>query len=76
VQVRDVTLHRDGRRVDGVKLRSRGRRLACRVRGDAGAGCHARVEVELDEPAERTAPGQLACLYAGERIVGHGTVAA
>jgi tRNA-specific 2-thiouridylase len=76
VQVRDVTLHRDGRRVDGVKLRSRGRRLACRVRGDAGAGCHARVEVELDEPAERTAPGQLACLYAGELIVGQGTVAA
>jgi tRNA-specific 2-thiouridylase len=76
VQVRDVTLHRDGRRVDGVKLRSRGRRLACRVRGDAGAGRHARVDLELTAPAERTAPGQLACLYAGEAIVGHGTVAA
>jgi tRNA U34 2-thiouridine synthase MnmA/TrmU len=34
------------------------------------------VSVELDEPAERTAPGQLACLYAGELLVGYGTIAA
>jgi tRNA U34 2-thiouridine synthase MnmA/TrmU len=31
--------------------------------------------IELDEPAERTAPGQIACLYAGDVVVGHGTVA-
>jgi tRNA-specific 2-thiouridylase len=75
VQVREVTLHRDGGCVDGVKVRSRGRRLSCRLAGEAGAGRHARVSVELEEPAERTAPGQFACLYAGELIVGYGTVA-
>jgi tRNA U34 2-thiouridine synthase MnmA/TrmU len=30
--------------------------------------------VRLDEPAERTAPGQFACLYSGDVIVGHGTI--
>jgi tRNA U34 2-thiouridine synthase MnmA/TrmU len=34
------------------------------------------VEIELARPAERTAPGQLACLYSGDVVVGHGTVAA
>ena len=76
VRVREVTLHRDGGCVDGVKVRSRGRRLACRLAGEAGAGRHEHVSVELKEPAERTAPGQFACLYAGDVIVGHGTVAA
>ncbi len=75
VRVREVTLHRDGGCVDGVKVRSRGRRLACRLAGEAGAGRHEHVSVELKEPAERTAPGQFACLYAGDVIVGHGTVA-
>jgi tRNA U34 2-thiouridine synthase MnmA/TrmU len=76
MQVRDVTLHRDGGCVDGVKIRSHGRRLACQLAGGTGAGRHPRISVELREPAERTAPGQFACLYAGELIVGHGTVAA
>jgi tRNA-specific 2-thiouridylase len=76
VQVREVTLHRDGGCVDGVKVRSRGRRFPCRLVGEAAAGRHPRVSVELDEPAERTAPGQFACLYAGDVIVGYGTVAA
>ncbi len=76
VQVREVTLHRDGGCVDGVKVRSRGRRLECRVAGEAGVGRHEHVSVELKEPAERTAPGQFACLYAGDVIVGHGTVTA
>jgi tRNA-specific 2-thiouridylase len=75
VQVREVTLHRDGDCVDGVKVRSRGRRLSCRLAGEASAGQHPNVSVELQEPAERTAPGQFACLYAGESIVGYGTVA-
>ncbi|HEY5343517.1 MAG TPA: tRNA 2-thiouridine(34) synthase MnmA [Solirubrobacteraceae bacterium] len=74
VRVRGVTLHRHGACVDGVKVRSRGRRLACRLAGEVGAGRHEHVSVELREPAERTAPGQFACLYAGDVIVGHGTV--
>jgi tRNA-uridine 2-sulfurtransferase len=74
VAVRQVTLHRDGGCVDGLRVRTHGRRFPCRLAQDLGAGHHARVSVELDEPAERTAPGQLACLYAGEVIVGYGTI--
>jgi tRNA-specific 2-thiouridylase len=76
VGVREVTLHRDGGCVNGVRVRSHGRMFACRLAQDLGAGRHARVSVELDEPAERTAPGQLACLYAGELVVGYGTIVA
>ncbi len=75
VSVREATLHRDGRCVDGVRVRAHGRRFACRLPGDLRAGRHARVAIELDEPAERTAPGQIACLYAGDLVVGYGTIA-
>ncbi len=74
VRVRDVTLHRDGGRVDGVKVRYRGRRMPCHIEGSPPAGTHERVEVRMIEQIERTAPGQIACLYAGDRIVGHGTI--
>ena len=73
--VREATLHRDGACVDGVRVRAHGRRFACRLAGDPGAGRHARLSVELEEPAERTAPGQLACMYSGDVVVGHGTIA-
>ncbi|HEY1456974.1 MAG TPA: tRNA 2-thiouridine(34) synthase MnmA [Solirubrobacteraceae bacterium] len=76
VSVRDVTLHRPGACVDAVKVRSRGRRLACHPLSATAPGTHERLELELIQPRERTAPGQLACLYAGELIVGHGTIAA
>jgi tRNA-specific 2-thiouridylase len=72
--VREATLHRDGGCVDGVRVRSHGRRFACRLQGDPRAGRHARVSVELEEPVERTAPGQVACMYAGDVVVGHGTI--
>jgi tRNA-uridine 2-sulfurtransferase len=75
VSVRDVILHRDGATVDAVKVRYRGTRLPCRIAGDPAAGAYPSVDVELVEPAERTAPGQIACLYSGEVIVGHGTIA-
>ena len=76
VAVRDVTLRRAGAVVDHVKVRSRGRRVPCRLTRPAGPGCHPCIEVELGEPIERTAPGQLACLFAGELIVGYGTITA
>jgi len=76
VQVRDVMLHRDGGCVDGVRVRSHGRRFACRLAGDLKAGRHAHVGIELDEPAERTAPGQIACLYSGDLVVGYGAITA
>jgi tRNA U34 2-thiouridine synthase MnmA/TrmU len=34
------------------------------------------MHLELSEPVERTAPGQLACMYAGDVVVGYGTIAA
>ncbi len=76
VAVRDVTLRRTGARVDGVKVRSRGQRYPCRLARDHGPGTHATVDVELEQPIERTAPGQIACLYEGDLILGYGTVAA
>ncbi len=75
VPVCDATLHRDGVAVDAIKVRYRGARLRCRLAEHPPAGVHPSIEVELIEPAERTAPGQVACLYAGELIVGHGTIA-
>jgi tRNA-specific 2-thiouridylase len=73
--VRDVTLHRDGTYVDAVKVRYRGRRVSCRIDGVTEAGVHPWVDVLTPDPHERTAPGQMACLYAGDRVVGYGTIA-
>jgi tRNA-specific 2-thiouridylase len=74
--VRELTLHRNGECVDGVRVRSHGRRLRCRLHEDLKPGSHASASIELAQPAERTAPGQIACLYAGELVVGHATIAA
>ncbi len=76
LRVRDVTLHRAGGIVDGVRVRAHGRTFACRVDGDLDAGSHALVDIDLEQDLERTAPGQIACLYAGELVVGHGTITA
>jgi len=76
MSVSALTLHRDAGCVDRVRVRAHGRRLPCRLRGELHAGRHERAALELDEPAERTAPGQVACLYAGDLLVGHGTIAA
>ncbi|HEY2718803.1 MAG TPA: tRNA 2-thiouridine(34) synthase MnmA [Solirubrobacteraceae bacterium] len=73
--VDELTLHRDGACVDGVRVRSHGRRFPCRVERGLLAGRHTRASIELAEPAERTAPGQVACLYAGDVVVGYGTIA-
>jgi tRNA-specific 2-thiouridylase len=73
---RAVTLHRRASCVDGVRVRAHGRTFACRLAEDLPAGTHELVSIELAESAERTAPGQIACLYAGDLVVGHGTIAA
>jgi tRNA-specific 2-thiouridylase len=72
--VRELTLHRSGACVDGVRVRSHGRRFPCRIERDLDPGRHASASIALSEPAERTAPGQLACLYAGDVVVGYGTI--
>jgi len=74
VRLRGARLHREGSRVDRVKLRYRSRALAARVSGQAGAGRHRELVLELAEPAAGAAPGQLACLMDGELVVGWGTI--
>jgi tRNA-specific 2-thiouridylase len=76
IEVAGVTLRRPGEEVDGVRVRAHGRTLACRLADNPAAGRHERIEIELEQPAERTAPGQVACLYAGELVVGYGTISA
>jgi len=75
VRVRDAVLHRDGSEVDAVKLRYRSRALPATVSA-AGRGRHSSLEVDLAEGFPGVAPGQTAVLMAGERIIGHGTIAA
>ena len=74
VRVRDAVLHRDGGRVDGIKLRYRARPVPASVSG-AASGRHAELEVELGESFDAASPGQAAVLLSGETIVGHGTIA-
>jgi tRNA-uridine 2-sulfurtransferase len=78
VRVRGARLLRDGARVDRVKLRYRTTPLPARLVGaDAlRAGSHRALEIELGEPVDGAAPGQMACLMDGETIVGWGTIAA
>ncbi len=74
VALRGARLNRGGARVDRVKLRYRSRPLACTVTGSPGAGRHDRLELELAEPVDGAAPGQLACLMDGDLVVGWGTI--
>ena len=75
VRVEGATLRRDGGCVDGLRVRAHGRLHACRLPDAPAAGGHASLEVVLEEPAERTAPGQVACLYSDDVVVGYGTIA-
>jgi len=74
VRVRGARLHRDGVRVDRVKLRYRSRPLPARVCDSPPAGRHRELTLELDEPVAGAAPGQLACLMDGELIIGWATI--
>jgi len=80
VRLRDAFLHRDGARVDGVRLRYHSHVVPAAARAGAtqaaAPGAHAALEVELGEEFSAASPGQTAVLLAGEAIVGHGTIAA
>ncbi len=76
VAVRDVILRAGGAGVDGVRVRSHGPLLSGRLTSELGPGRHDGVEVSLREPVPRAAPGQIACLYEGDVILGYGTIAA
>jgi tRNA-uridine 2-sulfurtransferase len=75
VRLRDAVLHRDGGRVDAVKLRYHSKALPAAV-SVAERGRHPALEVKLAEDFPGVSPGQTAVLMAGETIVGHGTIAA
>jgi tRNA-uridine 2-sulfurtransferase len=74
VTIRDAVLHRDGARVDAVRLRYRSTPIPAVVSA-AATGRHAELEVELGEAFDAASPGQAAVLLSGEAIVGHGTIA-
>jgi len=74
VQIRNARLHRPANSVDRVKLRYRARPLPCRVSGDPQPGRHAALTLELSDPVDGAAPGQLACLMDGDLVVGWGTI--
>jgi tRNA-specific 2-thiouridylase len=75
VGLRDAVLHREGARVDRVKLRYRSAAIACCLEGRPSPGRHDRLALKLAEPVDGVAPGQTACLLAGERVVGCATIA-
>ena len=78
VAVRGARLFREGARVDHVKLRYRTKPLPARLANGGAAlaaGPHRRLEIELGEPVDGAAPGQMACLMDGDVIVGWGTIA-
>jgi len=74
VAIRDAVLHRDGARVDGVRLRYHANVVPAAV-SSAATGRHGSLTVDLHEPFAGAAPGQAAVLLSGDRIVGHGTIA-
>jgi tRNA-uridine 2-sulfurtransferase len=65
VRVGGLRMHRPATEVDAVKLRYRSAPVACTLDGSA---------IRLQDPASAPAPGQTACLLAGDRVVGSATV--
>lgn len=74
VKLRGLRLRRAGARVDQVKLRYRSRPIPARLSDEPPAGRHAAGTLELGEPVDGAAPGQLACLLDGELVIGWATI--
>ena len=72
MRLADVRLHRPAAQVEQVRLRYHARALDCTARPPSEDGT---LELELAEPAEAVAPGQLACLMRDDAVVGEGTIA-
>lgn len=73
VRLRNAVMHRDGVRVDRVRLRYHTEPVPARV--EARAGTHKHLELKLDRPFDGPAPGQAAVLMSGDVVVGHATIA-
>lgn len=74
VRLRDVVLHREPWRVDGVKLRYRQQPRRARVLDAPDPGVVGPGTVVLEEPLLKAAPGQTAMLLDGDVVVGTGTI--
>ena len=74
VRLRGARLHRGSERAGSVRLRYHAHAIPCRL-SPAAPGEHAELELELSEPAYGVAPGQTACLYDGDLVVGRATIA-
>jgi len=74
VPVRGARLHRDGARVDRVKLRYRAKPLPARLLGAPAAGSHRTLQIALEQPVDGAAPGQTACLMDGDVVIGWATI--
>jgi tRNA-specific 2-thiouridylase len=70
-----VQLYRSANQVDRVKLRYRSEPVPCKTPATLPAGRYPRIEIMLNEPFMAAAPGQVACLMSGDRVVGHGVIA-
>jgi tRNA-specific 2-thiouridylase len=74
VRLRGARLHRDSARAGSVRLRYHANAIPCQLQ-PAGPGEHAELQLELAEPAYGVAPGQTACLYDGDLVIGRATIA-
>jgi tRNA-specific 2-thiouridylase len=74
VAVRGARLHRQGSRVNRVRLRYRSQPLQATLAGAPDAGRHRALAIDLQYAVDGAAPGQLACLMDGELVVGWGTI--
>jgi tRNA-uridine 2-sulfurtransferase len=70
VRLERAHLHRGAAGVEAARLRYGSAEIPCRVT----AAADGTLELELARPAQAVAPGQLACLLAGDRVTGHGTI--
>ncbi len=75
VRLLGANLLRAGREVTHVKLRYRNRPTPCTLAGQPAAGRHRELWLDLDEPVDGAAPGQIACLLRGDAVVGWATIA-
>jgi tRNA-specific 2-thiouridylase len=75
VRIESAELYRDAASIDRVKLRYRSDPIGCRLTSPLPPGRYPRIEVMLNEPFMAAAPGQVACLLSGDRVVGHGVIA-
>jgi tRNA-specific 2-thiouridylase len=75
LEIEGVELYRASARVDAVKLRYRSEPVGCRITDRLPAGRYRRIGLMLTEEFMAAAPGQVACLLARDRVVGHGVIA-